>query len=75
MINRQQINLVNYMVVCINEFASRYNLSSKEAFDYLNKHSGISFLKENYEIEHTLSIEDAIDDMVTVCKKNGGHLS
>lgn len=75
MINSQQINIINYMVVCINEFASRFNLSSKEAFDYLNKYNGISFLKDNYEIEHTLSFEDAIDDMILVCAKNGGYLS
>jgi hypothetical protein len=75
MINTQQMNLINYMVVCINEFASRFNMSSKEAFDYLDKFHGLSFLKENYEIEHTLSIDDAIDDMVLICQKNGGYLS
>ena len=36
MIDKQQIDLVNYMVVCINEFASRYNLNSKEkGFSYI----------------------------------------
>jgi hypothetical protein len=63
------------MVVCINEFASRFNLSSKEAFSYLSEYNGIGFIKENYEIEHTLSIDDAIDDMIIVCKNNGGNLS
>jgi len=72
---RQQINIINYMVVCINEFASRFNLSSKEAFEYLSNFNGIDFLKENYEIEHTLSIDDAIDDMVMICKNNGGYLA
>lgn len=75
MIDKQKINIVNYMVVCINEFASRYNLSSKEAFNYLSKYNGIGFLKDNYEIEHTLSIEDAIEDMSIICKNNGGYLS
>lgn len=65
--------MINYMVVCINEFASRFNLSSKEAFNYLNQYRGISFLKDNYEIEHTLSIDDAIEDMRLICKKNGGY--
>ena len=74
MLNLQQINIINYMVVCINEFASRFNLSSKEAFDYLNKYNGISFLMDNYEIEHTLSFDDAIDDMILICVKNGGYL-
>jgi hypothetical protein len=75
LIDRQQVNIINYLVVCINEFASWYNLSSKEAFNYLSKYNGIGFLKGNYEIEHTLSIEDAIDDMVIICKYYGGYLS
>jgi len=74
MIRKQQINMINYIVVCINEFAARIGMSSKEAFNYLNKYSGISFLKEHYEIEHTLSIDNAIEDMVLVCKRNGGYL-
>ena len=75
LINKQQINIVNYMVVCINEFASKLNISTKDAFDYLYKYNGINFLKENYEIEHTLSIEDAIEDIIIVCRNNGGYLS
>ena len=39
---------INYMVVCVNEFADRYNLSAKEAFKYLYVHQGIAFIKENY---------------------------
>lgn len=74
MINTQQINMINYIVACINEFANRFDMSSKEAFNYLNKYSGISFLKEHYEIEHTLGIDNAIEDLVLVCKRNGGHL-
>jgi hypothetical protein len=74
MINKQQINLINYMVVCINEFASRYNLYSNEAFKYLRNFKGINFLYMNYEVEHTLSIDDAIDDLVLICKNNGGYL-
>lgn len=63
---------INYMVVCVNEFADRYRMTPKEAFNYLHAHDGISFIKENYDIEHTLSIEDAIDDLAVVCRNNGG---
>ena len=66
---------INYAVVCVNEFAKRYSMSPKGAFTYLYDNRGISFLKENYEIEHTLSIDDAIDDLVIVCRNNGGALS
>ena len=63
---------INYYVVCINEFARRYSATPREAFLYLDKYKGIDFLQENYDIEHTLSLEDAIDDLEIVCSNNGG---
>lgn len=71
----EQRNQINYVVVCVNEFANRYRLSMKEAFQYLFDYKGIQFLKEHYDIEHTLSLEDAIDDLVMICNNNGGVLS
>lgn len=63
---------INYTVVCVNEFAKRFNIASKEAFNYLYTYKGIEFIKEHYDIEHTLSIEDAIDDLTIICRNNGG---
>lgn len=65
---------INYTVVCVNEFAHRHNLNIKEAFQFLFQCKAIEFLKENYDIEHTLSLDDALDDMLIICKKNGGML-
>nr|WP_027871737.1 DUF3791 domain-containing protein [[Eubacterium] cellulosolvens] len=64
---------INYTVVCINEFAQRFHIASKEAFSYLYEYKGIEFLKEHYDIEHTLSLDDAIDDLTIICRKNGGR--
>ena len=64
---------ISYTVVCVNEFANKFNMSSKDAFFYLYKHKGIDFIKEHYEIEHTLSIEDALEDLIKVCRNNGGN--
>lgn len=63
---------INYTVVCVNEFANRYHLSPKEAFMYLDAHKGIEFIKENYDAEHTLSFDDAVDDLTLICRNNGG---
>jgi hypothetical protein len=63
---------INYTVVCVNEFANRFHISSKEAFIYLDEHKGIEFIKEHYDIEHTLSIDDAVDDLTMICRNNGG---
>lgn len=61
------------MVACANEFANRFNISGKEAFNYLNVHEAINFFLNNYEIEHTLSIDDAVDDIVIVARNNPKH--
>lgn len=71
---KQQKRVINYIVICINEFAKQCKLTSKEAYLYLKKYGGINFLKENYEAEHTLGIDDAIDDLKQVCRKNGGDI-
>jgi hypothetical protein len=63
------------MVVCVNEFAERFLMNYKDAFNYLRKYDAIRFLNENYEIEHTLSIEDAIDDITIIARNNGGSLT
>lgn len=65
---------INYAVGCVSEFAHRHNLTVKEAFQFLDKYKAIEFLKENYDVEHTLSLEDALSDMLFICEKNGGML-
>lgn len=71
MVERKQID---YTVACVNEFAKRKAIHPQKAFFYLDEYKGIKFLKENYDIEHTLSMEDALDDLDMICKNNGGSL-
>lgn len=66
---------INYMVACVSEFAHKHDLKMKEAFQFLFEYKAIEFLKENYDIEHTLSLEDALEDMLLICEKNGGNAS
>ena len=66
---------LNYTIACIHEFADRYQMSKQAAFQYLKKYQGIEFLIEFYDVEHTLSIDDALDDMALICRQNGGTLS
>lgn len=67
-------NMIQYTVSCIHEFATKYELTPKEAFNYLFKYKGIDFLNRYYETEHLLSIEDAVDDLAVICRKNGGKI-
>lgn len=66
---------IEYIVACISAFAKQYNLTTAQAYAYLRRFSGITFLMDCYAAEHTLSIEDAVEDLCTVCNKNGGRLT
>lgn len=72
---KKDMDLLNYIVVCISEFASRYEMHTRDAYIYLSRNKGIEFLKEFYDVEHTLSFDDVLDDLATICRKNGGTVS
>lgn len=63
-----------YLIYVINDFAEKFQLSLQGAYSYLNRYQGIEFLDEYYSAEHLLSIDEAIDDVTLVCKRNGGGL-
>ena len=67
-------NKIHWVVACVSEFARRFNISVKAAFQYLYLHGGIAFLDEHYEAEHLLSFDDTVDDLVLICKARGGVL-
>jgi len=65
---------VRYIVACVNEFANAKKLDKSVAFQYLYNNKGIQFLNEHYDIEHTLSFGEAIDDLTLICRRNGGKI-
>ena len=66
---------INYTVACVSEFANKHDLTQKAAFQFLYDYKAIDFLKGCYDIEHTLSFDDAIEDMERICANNGGVIS
>jgi hypothetical protein len=60
--------------MCVSAFSEKKGLDKKDAFNYLFNHQGIEFLVDCYDAEHTLSMDDAIDDLTHVCKNNGGTI-
>ena len=59
-----------YLIYVINDFAEKFQLSLQGAYSYLRRYQGIEFLDDYYSAEHLLSI----DDVILVCKRNGGGL-
>jgi hypothetical protein len=64
----------DYIVACVNEFATACGLTVLQAYRYLAIHGGIDFLVEHYDIEHTLSFADAIEDLKVISKQSGGKI-
>ena len=65
---------VEYLVCCISLFGETHNLSQSEAYRYLKKYRGFDFLYDCYDAEHTLSLDNAIEDLTNLCHRNGGEL-
>lgn len=71
---QEDVKVLDYIVVCISEFAHRYKMHMRDAYIYLSRNKGIEFLKEFYDVEHTLSFDDVLDDLAVICRKNGGTI-
>lgn len=67
-------DIIEYIVAVVSEFANKYNLTDKQAYRYIQFHDGISFLKENYGIIHTLDFDEAVDSVAMFCRRMGGKL-
>lgn len=65
---------LEYSVAIVSEFASKFNLTEKQAYRYINFHKGLNFIEENYGIIHTLDFDEAVDSVAMFCRKNGGEL-
>ena len=68
------MNKIRYINLCIVEFARKFGISAKIAFNYLKMHKGLEFLDNNYEAEHLLPLNDTIHDLAVLCKRNGGTI-
>lgn len=65
---------IEYVIVVLGEFARRYALTYKEAYNYIEAHRGFDVIDKSYNVEHLFSVEDAVDDVVKYCKRYGGAL-
>ena len=70
----EQKQKIGFTVACVDEFARQHNLSAREAFRYLFQFKDIAFIKENYDVEHTLDFGTILEDLSVLCRRNGGLL-
>lgn len=68
-------NKLAYIIAVVTEFAARFSLNSQQAYRYLDRFNGIDFVDRFYNVEHTQSFDDVVDDLAIYCRKNGGQLA
>ena len=72
--SREETNKLKYTIALIAEFADRFDIGEKQAYNYLSRFKGLAHLFLFYNVIHTQSFDDAVDIMVQVCAHNGGGL-
>lgn len=64
-----------YIIAVVSEFATRFSLNPQQAYRYLDRFKGIDFVDRFYNVEHTQSFEDVVEDLALYCRNNGGQLA
>lgn len=71
---KEDKNRLEYTVALVSDFAECYQLKPKQAFNYLKRFKGLAFLNEHYDVMHTQSFADSVDNLAVVCRRNGGRV-
>ena len=72
--SREETNKLKYTIALIAEFANRFGIGEKQAYNYLSRFKGLAHLFTFYNVIQTHSFDDAVDMMIQVCAHNGGGL-
>ena len=72
--SKRTLNIIEYTIALVNEFARRFNLSEKDSFLYIDRHNGMKLIEQCYDIMHTLSFADSVDGLASYCRRYGGTL-
>ena len=70
----EETNKIKYIIALVAEFAAKFSIGEKQAFNYLKRFKGMDYLSEFYDVLHTLSFEETISSLATICNRNGGKL-
>ena len=58
--SREETNKLKYTIALIAEFAEKFGIGEKQAYNYLSRFKGLAHLFSFYDVIHTLSFEEAI---------------
>ena len=68
-------NRIDYVVMLVRDFGSVHRLTPRQAHNYLRHYRALDYVKEFYDVEHTLSPEDTLNTLDIIAKRNGGRIA
>lgn len=66
---------IPFLTSAIHAFARRFAMTRQAAFRYLQEYKALAFLVEFYDVEHLQSMDETVDDLIHICRQNGGTLA
>lgn len=72
--SRLDKNILGFLVALVSEFAARFGMPQNEAYNYLRQYNGLEYFFRHYNILHTLSFDENVDDLIQICANHGGTL-
>lgn len=74
--SKLMLNKIEYLVLLVAEFASRSQISEQQAYRYLSQYGALALCEKhyNYNIMHTLSVEENLQTIQEYCQRKGGNL-
>lgn len=67
-------DIAEYLVMFINAFSKRFNISSVESYKYLHQYDAIRLIHQFYDVMHTQTFPDMVDSVAIYCRRKGGIL-
>ncbi len=71
-LNKETSDKISYVTFMITEFALGYKMQMPEAYRYLKKYGGLTYLSEHWWALHTDNKFYALQNLYNVCYENGG---
>ena len=69
------VKSAKFITSAVQAFARRFAITRQTSFRYLQQHKALAFLVEFYDVLHLQSMDDTIDEMLIICRQNGGTLA
>ena len=63
---------ISFITYIVPEFAAAYKMKVQDAFFYLKKYNGWSFLNQHWKALHTANPFHTVDYLYRICYQNGG---